>query len=356
MTEQQHLLDTIEMDRGMIEAKKDVATEKRDNAMKLVEELKAPVVGAITDANAPARFKAEQSLVWMEEVDGVSVKSIAAVKSHIRTLDPPEESEVEEHDEAPLNAAREALVTAQEEHARMLEWVGKQVQGIDLHKRNDELLRANKASIEEIEAAQDEITEEDKKTQVEVVDEAIAEKQTQIEKQLLFVNAENQIEEHQKKVKKLEGMVGRWDKLAKALDPKNPDLSALLSDEFQTFRSFVARDSEALGVKATVNTDFSIDVVTKDGPISNLEWASKSEQYRVGVALLFGVCDLVGLDSVVLDEGEVVHGENRKALKELIKTNGGIKTTILLETGDPHAKPHPNKDVSIHNIADGVIL
>lgn len=358
---QAHLVENTEMDREMVEAKKTLAVDKRDAAMDLVETLKiTPAEAMSTDLNQPERVRVKEALKQVEGIAGISVKSISALKARIRVLEPAEESQPEpestEVDDTALSAAREALVTAQSEYAKVLEWAGQQAQGIENHGRNEEILRTLRKEIAEIEAAKDEITEEEKLGQVAGINEDIQTKQLEIEQRLIADIYENDNSDHVTKIKALDKKIVRWDSLAKALDPKNPDLSELLGDDFRSFATFVAADSERLGVKATVNTDFSIDVVTKDGPISNLEWASKSEQYRVGVALLFGICDLVGLKSVVLDEGEVVHGANRTAMRKLISSATGIESLILLETGDPHVQPSSKKHVTIHNIVDGALL
>ena len=204
---------------------------------------------------------------------------------------------------------------------------------------------------------EEEVSEETKQAKIAVVNELIAHLQEAI-------NLAGRTEEHDRLIKKhrkqrdaITEEIDGWDNLAKVLDPKNPDLKELLGDKYKTFRAFVQAVSAQLGVTANVNTDFSIEMVTKDGPISNLEWASKSEQYRVGVAILLGLCDLMGIESAVLDEGEVVFGKNRTALRRLLKSiPGSFSTLILLETGEPHVLPSANHDISIHNIVDGEVL
>ncbi len=358
---QQNLVDKFEMDREMVEAEKTVATEKRDEAAKAVDDLLVkPKSDDAPDTNQPVRISYEKALVSMEQVEGVSVKSIAAMKKRIGSLQPAEqpkpEPEVEPEVDPALTAARDVLVAAQSDYANTLEWAGKQIQSIDEHRRNEELLTAMRTEVETLNSAKDEITATEKQAQIDSVNADIEVKQNSIEQAILADNFEQQNTDYVANIKKLEKKIARWDSLAKALDPKNPDLSDLLGDEFKTFSAFVANDSAALGVKAMVNTDFTIDISTKDGPISNLEWASKSEQYRVGVALLFGICDLVGLKSVVLDEGEVVFGANRKALRHLLKSATGLKTIVYLETDHPHVRPSSNKAVSIHNIVDGALV
>ncbi|KKL54767.1 hypothetical protein LCGC14_2262140, partial [marine sediment metagenome] len=252
----------------------------------------------------------------------------------------------------------ESLLEAETKLKETLAWAAEEEQAIPEYQHNEKMLEIMRADLKTLLEAREAGTSEESK------DEKLSYKDAEIRDVQTSIQVVSKIEEYDRLAKdykishqKITERITRWDKLAKALDPKNPDLKELLGDKYKTFRAFVQAVSTQLGVTANVNTDFTIEMVTKDGPISNLEWASKSEQYRVGVAILLGLCDLMGIESAVLDEGEVVFGKNRDALRRLLKSiPGNFSTVILLETGDPHAPPSSNPAISIHNIVDGEVL
>ncbi len=354
-----------------IQAEKDVATQSRDIAQEALRALEAdideeqPLPGGNGKAAAEKLTQLEHLQIEMQAVDGISVKSIAVVSKAIKAeqfaekqktfINRPEESEP---DDTEKRAAREALLEAETKLKEALAWAADEERAIQDHAHDEKMLETMRADLKILlEARKEGTSEESKQEQLTRIDYEIKSVQEAIQ-------AVSKIEEYDRLAKdyrishqKITVRITRWDKLAKALDPKNEGLGVLLGEKYRTFRAFVLGVSTQLGVPATVNKDFSVEMTTKDGPISNLEWASKSEQYRVGVAILLGLCDLRGIKSAVLDEGEVVFGENKAAFRKLLKSvPGGMSTLILLETGDPHAPPSKNPDISIHNIVAGEVL
>ena len=361
-----------------IQAEKDVATEGRDEARALLDGLtvskipraegdSSPIGNGIGQHIIPPHEREMNTLARLErlktelaDIPGISVKSLGGVAKAIKTAEEKTKFEPKTYDEIDkeIESARQALLEAETKLTDALAWAADEEQAIQDHAHDEKMLETMRAGLKTLLEAREAGTSEESK------DEKLSYKNAEISDVQISIQTVSKIEEYDRLAgeykishQKITDRITRWDKLAKALDPKNEGLGVLLGEKYRTFRAFVLGVSTQLGVPATVNKDFSVEMTTKDGPISNLEWASKSEQYRVGVAILLGLCDLRGIKSAVLDEGEVVFGENKTAFRKMLKSvPGGMSTLILLETGDPHAPPSKNPDISIHNIVAGEVL
>ena len=388
VTKRDGIRDTIAYDQGKIDAKQEAIEEMVESLVDLKAELETPEkikaekdvatqtrddakdnLDLLTIETEPTKDKIDNGGVFlntllsnMQKITTISVKSLNAVRKRIEQLEAVrgnmETAPAQVKDNGSVEKARSALVDAEAVLKSTLIRAAADERLISDYKHNTALLATMRADLKELQEAKEEGTsEEAKSAMLETCNQVIENLQEAISLASKIEEYDRLAGEYRVQHAALTTTIEGWDNLAKALDPKNPDLKELLGDKYKTFRAFVQAVSTQLGVTANVNTDFTIEMVTKDGPISNLEWASKSEQYRVGVAILLGLCDLMGIESAVLDEGEVVFGKNRDALRRLLKSiPGNFSTVILLETGDPHAPPSSNPAISIHNIVDGEVL
>ena len=349
-----------------IQAEKSVATTARDEAKEHLDNLTTEPAPAITNGQTgpdTAITRLEALMANMERVPGISVKSQDAVTKALRKIRETEavaasQATVDEGLQKLQETAREALLEAETNLKDVHAWAADEEQAIQDHAHDEKMLETMHADLKTlVEAREEGLSEESKDEKLSYVNAEIHSVQISIQTVSRIEEYDRLAKNYTTELKKINTRITRWDKLAKALDPKNSGLEVLLGEKYRVFRAFVQGVSTQLGVTANVNKDFTVEMTTKDGPISNLEWASKSEQYRVGVAMLLGICDLQGIKSAVLDEGEVVFGENKVALRNLLKSvPGGMSTIILLETGTPHAPPSSNPDISIHNIVAGEVL
>ena len=156
--------------------------------------------------------------------------------------------------------------------------------------------------------------------------------------------------------KALSARIASWDKLAEALNPKNPDLKILMGTTFGTFQELFSSASRALGVPSTVNDeDFSIESFP-DGRKSPVEWLSHSEVYRVGIALELALCSILGIRTVIIDEGEILFDECKQDLSGLISAPSNyIDCFVLLATGELQSL-RPSEGIVVCGVKDGKVL
>lgn len=141
--------------------------------------------------------------------------------------------------------------------------------------------------------------------------------------------------------------IENWDKVCKSLSPKNPKLLDLFSkgrDGFtEQFNSIAGR---MLSQPITIREDFSID---------GLDIPSMSEHYRIGIAMQIAACQQVGFETVIIDWGDILHGEAKKAFTNVLVALGqqGMNS-MMFSTGDPDHR-EINGDVIIYAVEGGAV-
>ena len=191
---------------------------------------------------------------------------------------------------------------------------------------------------------------------LKIIDGRIRNNREQLELATQAESSTTALEKYQAEQKSLAVRITRWDDIANALNPKNPELVALFGDPFTALQERIKAVSIDLGIPAELKPDFSIEVHTSTFT-GGEAWASHSEQYRVGIALQAAICSLLGVQTMIIDYGETLIDEVRGDLSHMVVAGiPDILTTILLASGKAALPTSLPEGVKGFPVQDGAIL
>lgn len=277
---------------------------------------------------------------WLESMgDSVSQKSIKTVATLLKNAEKGTETDQSEDlsdlEERKMVAAvaRRSVIAAQEVVA-----VANQLKA--QNEQNNRILEGLKADLTNAESQKDTGLSPDQLAEkLGALEHGIGLYRTRLEQLTRYDEYLKSLEGIREREKALSARVANWDKLAEALNPKNPDLKILMGTTFGTFQELFRSASTALGVPSTVSDeDFSIKASPK-GVELTVEWISDSEVYRVGIALEMALCAILGIRTAIIDKGETLFEDSKRALSGLVSAPSNyIDCFLLLATGGFNTK------------------
>ena len=143
-----------------------------------------------------------------------------------------------------------------------------------------------------------------------------------------------------------EAEVSRLEALVEQLGPKGARVPAL-AKAIGEFEAAVNPYVEPFGWTLT----FSVDPWTVFANKRPVETYSRSERYRIGIALQMGIARLSGLSFAVIDEVDMLDAENRGALTKML-VSAPLDQIFILGTREPSQALRPIEGVIAYRLVN----
>lgn len=138
--------------------------------------------------------------------------------------------------------------------------------------------------------------------------------------------------------------VVRLEQLVEDLGPKGARVTAL-GDAMGKFEAAVNPYVQPFGWTIRFSVD-PWDVLANDRPV---ETYSRSERYRIGIALQLGIAQLSGLNFAVIDEVDMLDVANRKAVSAMLM-KAPLEQILILGTRETSQELKPMKGVIAYRL------